>query len=138
MTLSRKLELDLHEEDFTELLPAQHKGLSHEDLMEVEAQRKNRESQEEEEGAEEPERFTMQERGFSLFEEALLVFETQDPNVELFMKVARAIQNAIQCYQVIHDEKKRVDCLEITELFFKRVDRIESARNQNLCHQHQV
>ena len=40
--------------------------------------------QEEEEVTEGPKRFTMQEmaRGFSLFEEALLVFEAQDPNVE--------------------------------------------------------
>ena len=42
-------------------------------------------------------RFTMQEmaRGFSLFEEALLVFEAQDLNVEWYAKVAAAIQNAI-------------------------------------------
>ena len=46
-------------------------------------------------------------RGFSLFEEALLVFEARDLNVEQYMKVAAAIQNAIQCYHVIYDEKKR-------------------------------
>ena len=69
------------------------------------APRKDEERQEEEEVTEEPKRFTMQEmaRGFSLFEEALLVFEAQDPNVELYMKVAAAIQNAIQCYRVIYD-----------------------------------
>ena len=40
--------------------------------------------QQEEEVTEEQKRFTMQEmaRGFSLFEEVLLVFETQDPNAE--------------------------------------------------------
>ena len=45
--------------------------------MELEAQRKDKERQEEEEATEEPKRFTTQEmaRGFSLFEEALLVFE---------------------------------------------------------------
>ena len=36
-------------------------------------------------------------RGFSLFEETLLVFEAWDPNAEWYMKVAAAIQNAIQC-----------------------------------------
>ena len=46
-------------------------------------------------------------RGFSFFEEALLVFETQDQNVEQYMKFAAAIQNAIQCYCVIYDEKKK-------------------------------
>ena len=54
---------------------AQHEELTNEDLMELEAQRKDEERQEEEEVTEEPKRFTTQEmaRGFSLFEEALLV-----------------------------------------------------------------
>ena len=55
--------------------------------------------QEEEEVTEELKRFTTQEmaRGFSLFEEALLVFEAHDLNVERYTKVAAAIQDAIQC-----------------------------------------
>ena len=55
--------------------------------------------QQEEEVSEEQKRFTMQEmaRGFSLFEEVLLVFETQDPNAEWCTKFAAAVQNAIQC-----------------------------------------
>ena len=70
--------------------------------MELEAQRKDEERQEEE-VTEEPKTFMMQEvaRGFSLFEEALLVFEAQDPNVEWYTKAAAAVQNAIQCYCVI-------------------------------------
>ena len=54
----------------------QHKELTNEDPMELEAQRKDEERQEEEEVTEEPKRFTTQEmaRGFSLFEEAMLVF----------------------------------------------------------------
>ena len=77
----------------------QHKELTNEDLMELEAQRKDKERQEEEEITEEQKRFTTREmaRGFSLFEEALLVFEAQDPNVERYMKVAAAVQNVIQC-----------------------------------------
>lgn len=53
-----------------------HEQITNEDLMESEAQRKDQERQEEEETAE-PKRFTTWEmaRGFSLFEEALLVFE---------------------------------------------------------------
>ena len=98
VTLSKKLELDLQEDDFTELLAVQHKELTNEDLMELEAQRKDEERQEEEEVTEELKRFTTQEmaRGFSLCEEALLVFEAQDPNVEQYTKVAAAVQNAIQ------------------------------------------
>ena len=57
------------------------------------AQGKYKERQEEKEVTEEPKSFTMQEmaRGFSLFEEALLVFEAQDRNVEQYTKVAAAV-----------------------------------------------
>ena len=82
-----------------QLLAVQHEELTNnENLMELEAQRKDEERQEEE-VTEEPKRFMTQEmaRGFSLFEEALLVFEAQDPNVERYMKVAAAVQNVIQC-----------------------------------------
>ncbi|XP_057400637.1 deoxyuridine 5'-triphosphate nucleotidohydrolase, mitochondrial isoform X4 [Balaenoptera acutorostrata] len=96
----------------------------------LEAQRKDEERQEEEEVTEEPKRFMMQEmaRGFSLFEEALLVFEAQDLNTERYTKVAAAIQNAIQCYCVIYDENKRATTQTPLDRFFKRVDRIESSK----------
>ena len=76
VTLSEKLELDLQKDDFTELLAVQHEELTNEDLMGLEAQRKDEEGQEEEEVTEELKRFTMQEmaRGVYLFEEALLRF----------------------------------------------------------------
>ena len=97
--------------------------------MELEAQRKE-EKQEEEEVTEKLKRFTLQEmaRGFSLFEEALLVFEAQDTNVEQYTKVAAAVQNAIQCYHVIYDEEKRATTQTSLDRFFKMVDRIESSK----------
>ena len=84
VTISEKLELDLQEDDFIGLLAVQHEDLTNEDLMELEAQRKNEKGQEEEKVTEELKRFTTQEmaRVFSLFEEALLVFEARDPNTE--------------------------------------------------------
>ena len=79
------------------------------------------EQQEEEEVTVELKRFTMQEmaRRFSLFEEALLVFEAQDPNVEWYTKVAAAVQNAIQYYHVIYDGKKKSYYPDITGSFFQ-------------------
>ncbi|XP_054942657.1 tigger transposable element-derived protein 1-like isoform X1 [Physeter macrocephalus] len=120
--------LDLQEDDFIELLAVQHKKLTNEELMELEAQRKDEERQEEEEVTEEPKRFTAQERGFSSFEEALLVFEAQDPNIERYTKVIAAIQNAIQCYHVIYNEKKRATSQTSLDRFFRRADRIESSK----------
>ena len=78
--------------------------------QELEAQRKDEERQEEEEVTEELKRFTTQEmaRGFPLCEEALLVFEAQHLHVEWYTKVATAVQDSIQCYNVIYDEKKEL------------------------------
>ena len=123
-------ELDLQEDDFIELLAVQHEELTSEDLMELESQRKDEEGQEEEEVAEALKRFMMQEmeRGFSLFEEALLVFEAQDPNVKRNMKVAAVVQNVIQCCRVIYDEKKRATTQTSLDHFFKCVDGIESSK----------
>ena len=46
-------------------------------------------------------------RGFSLFEEALLVFGPQDWNAGQYMKVVAAVQSAIQCYHVIYNKKRK-------------------------------
>ena len=98
--------------------------------QELEVQKNDEERQEEEEVTEELKTFTMQEMatGFSLSEEALLVFEAQDPNVERDTKVAAAVQNTIQCYCVIHDKKIRATTQTSLDCFFKRVDRIESSK----------
>ena len=66
----------MQEDSCTEPLAMHQEELTNEDLMELEAQRKDAERQEEE-VTEESKRSTMQEmaRGFSLLEEALLVFE---------------------------------------------------------------
>jgi len=65
--------------------------------------KKDRERQAEKEVTEERKKLLMLEmaRRFSLFEEALLVFEAQNPNIEWYTKVTAAIQNPIQFYQVI-------------------------------------
>ena len=65
---------------------------------------------------------------FSLFVEALLVFEAQDPSIEQYRKVAAALQNAVQCYCVIYEEKNRATTQTSLDHFFKRVDRIESSK----------
>ena len=75
VTLSKKLELDLQQDDLTELMAVQHEELTNDDLMELEVQGKNEERQVKE-VTKEPKRFMVQEtaRAFSLFEEALLSF----------------------------------------------------------------
>ena len=59
LTLIEKLELDLQEDNFIELLAVQHEELTNEGLIELEAQRKDKEKQKEE-ATEELKRFMMQ------------------------------------------------------------------------------
>ena len=60
VTHSENLELDLQEDNLTELPALKHRKITNTDLMELEAQRKD-EKKQKEEGAEEPKRFTTQE-----------------------------------------------------------------------------
>ena len=55
---------------------------------------------------------------------ARLVVESQDPNVEQHTEFAATIQNAVQCYCVIHDEGKRATTQTLLDHFFMRIDRI--------------
>ena len=66
MTLSEKLELELQEDGFIELLAVQQEELTSADLMEL-RKRKNEERQEEEEVIEEPKGFRMQEMARGIF-----------------------------------------------------------------------
>lgn len=101
----------------------QHKKLTNEELMELEAQRKYKERQEE---VTEEIHYAGNGKEFSLSGEALLVFEVQDPNIKWQTRVAAVVQNAIQCYCVIYEEKKRATTQTSLEHFFKKVDRVES------------
>ena len=58
-------------------------------------------------------------RGTSLFE---------DPNVERYTKVAVAVQNEVQYYHVIYDEKKSATTQISLNHLHKIVDRIESSK----------
>ena len=72
--------------------------------------------------------FPLKLHKLALFEEALLGFEAQAPNVGWNMKVAAAIQNVIQCYRGIYDKKKRATTQTLLDCSFKKVDRIESSK----------
>ena len=98
----------------------EHKGLINEDMLELEAQRKDEERQEEE-VTEEQKRFMTWKmaRGTSLLE---------DPNIEWYTKVAVAVQNEVQCYHVIYDEKKSATTQISLNHLHKIVDSTESSK----------
>ena len=73
-----------------------------------------------------------------MLEEALLVSEKQNPNVEQYTNVSAAIHNAIECYNVIYDEKKKKQNLVSRRywiVFSRGWMELSPARSQTLCHQ---
>jgi len=64
-------------------------------------------------------------KGYSLLEEAH--FWGTDPNVERYWKVAAVIHNAVLCYDVKYDARKRTAIQASLDQFSKKVDGIESS-----------
>uniref|UniRef100_A0AAQ5X1R0 HTH CENPB-type domain-containing protein n=1 Tax=Amphiprion ocellaris TaxID=80972 RepID=A0AAQ5X1R0_AMPOC len=120
--LSEKLELDLEEEDFEELLESHGEELSNQDLMELEAQQRV-EEEEEDETPVPMKKFETKllAEGFSLIDKAIALFEQQDPNIERCTKVANQMNDAIQCYRIIYDEKKKKTVQSSLDRFFRPV-----------------
>ncbi|XP_068243744.1 tigger transposable element-derived protein 1-like [Palaemon carinicauda] len=119
--LSKKLELDLEEEDFHELLEFLGEELSHEDLMELDEMQRQEDNENSEEEPPPVKKFDTKllADAFSKIEEALSIFESQDPNVERFTKVSTSVHDAINCYNVIYDERKRKTKQTSLYKFFK-------------------
>ncbi|KAK3875572.1 hypothetical protein Pcinc_008176 [Petrolisthes cinctipes] len=122
--MSEKLELDLEEQDFIEFFDAHAKELTNDELRELEKQRKEGEEAEEEEVTKEEEvevptkhfQTKVMAQAFALVEEALALLESQDPNVN----------DALKCYKVIYDEKKKAVTRSSLHRFIKRVDKQET------------
>ncbi|XP_042225918.1 tigger transposable element-derived protein 1-like [Homarus americanus] len=98
--------------------------LTNEDLMELESHRVEEKVPEEEEEAEEPQKFNSKQlaEDFSMIEKVQASFESQDPNIERFAKVSAAVHDAIACFKIIYEEKKRLTVQTSLDKFFKRVE----------------
>ena len=92
-----------------------------EDMLNLEAQRKDEETQKEEEVTEEQKRFMM-------WKMARGTFLCEDPNIERYTKFAVAVENEVQYYHVIYDEKKRATTQTSLDHLHKIVHRIESSK----------
>ena len=124
VALGNELDLDLEVDDVNELLESHGEELTNEDLLELESQLI------EEEPDEEPEerRFTSKKlsEAFHMIENAMAVFEEQDPNSARFTKVYRGVTECISSYKVIFEEKKKASAQSCLDAFFKKVDRTPS------------
>ncbi|XP_038669700.1 tigger transposable element-derived protein 1-like [Scyliorhinus canicula] len=122
ITLAREVGFDeLDEADVVELLKSHGEELSNEDLMQLESHQ-----------AEEENRIEMPHpqvlstkrlsRAFQIMEEAMEIFAEDDPNRERSAKVNRAINDGINCYKEIYQQKKKKTVQQSLENFFKVVD----------------
>ena len=116
-----QLKLDLPKDSFTECPAVQHEEFANEDLMGLEAQRKDEERQEEEEVTEKLKIHMTQEtaRGCSVSEEALLVFEAWDLNTEQYGKVAGAVHKLQSSAIMSSMMRKKSYSPDITGLFIQ-------------------
>ncbi|KAK0056906.1 tigger transposable element-derived protein 1 [Biomphalaria pfeifferi] len=116
------MNLELEEDDVTELLASYEEELSAEDLIQLEKQMIE---EEEDIPTPEPKRFTRQglAGGFALIEEGLSRFEAEDPNMERYTRVARGVMDSLRCYKEILEEKKMVSFQSNLQQYFKKVDR---------------
>lgn len=65
-------------------------------------------------------------RQFPLPEKALLAFETWDSKIGLYMKLAAAIKDVIQCYCVIYNKEKRATIQTALDHFFNRLHKLNT------------
>ncbi|KAK3876082.1 hypothetical protein Pcinc_019094 [Petrolisthes cinctipes] len=123
--MSEKLELDLEEQDFREFFDAHAQELTNDELRELEKQRKEVEEAEEEEVEMPTKHFQtkLMAQAFTLVDEALAIFESQDLNEERHTKVSSAVHDALKCYSVIYEEKRKAVTQSSLLRFFQRVDK---------------
>ncbi|XP_041053574.1 tigger transposable element-derived protein 1-like [Carcharodon carcharias] len=122
LTLAREVGFDeVDEADVVELLKSHGEELSNEDLMQLESQRA-----EEEDRTEIPPPQILStkrlSRAFQIMEEAMEIFTEDDPNRERSAKVNRAINDGINCYKEIYQQKKEKTVQQSLDKFFKVVD----------------
>ncbi|KAK3864397.1 hypothetical protein Pcinc_029917 [Petrolisthes cinctipes] len=97
------LNLDMDESDSNELPDSHDSELNSEDLMELGKQMENDENDEVV-----LRQFTLKNMAsaFELLEKSMVLFADQDPNVERFAKVYRAVEDAVSCYTQIYEEMR--------------------------------
>ncbi|XP_066445361.1 tigger transposable element-derived protein 1-like [Eleutherodactylus coqui] len=131
VSISEKLDLHLEEQDFHEYFAVHNQELTNEDLMELENQRKKEEKEDELEVEPAPKHFQtkMMAKAFQMIEDSLELFESQDPNVERYTKVAASVHDALHCYRAIYDEKKAATTQASLDRFFRRMERCDESHH---------
>lgn len=104
--LANNLHLDIEINDIQKLM--KYDELTNEDLIDLEAQRHLEEKNENEEMEEIKKKFTLKGLAgvFSKVNVTLLELKAMDQNVERFKKVERQMNEVLQCYREIYEEKK--------------------------------
>lgn len=110
-------------EDIQELLNSHNEGMTNAELMEIDFQPAYSSNSDEEIQEIIPERTLTVKRlaqAIQLIDQALQIFDQDDPNQERSSKVGSAVLGSINCYKEIYESKKQQAVQTTIEKFFKK------------------
>ncbi|KAF1740618.1 hypothetical protein MXB_4407, partial [Myxobolus squamalis] len=107
--MTNELNLNLEEKDFINLIDSYSIEISKEVLMELVDLRKDESFLQELKETKQPNQFETKKMAeyVNMIKNSLVGFEALDPDPERFSKVLKAVHDAIACYTIIYEEKKR-------------------------------
>ncbi|XP_019391383.1 PREDICTED: centrosomal protein of 89 kDa isoform X4 [Crocodylus porosus] len=108
--LGRKIGFDeLEPEDIQELIDFNREELSNEDLIQMEQQRSHEEEEDAEEDVQPARALTSKgmAEAFKHLEAFLSYFGENDPDMQRSSAVARGVNNKVNCYRLLYNEKKK-------------------------------
>lgn len=119
VNLANELQLDIEEEDIHQLIESHAEELTNEELFELAAINDESETSSQENSK----KFTSSKlaEAFDFMELSLSLFKDQDDDDERFNKVAAGVKDALTCYKIIFDEKRKKTLQNsITQYFDQR------------------
>nr|XP_032833715.1 tigger transposable element-derived protein 1 [Petromyzon marinus] len=117
--MAGQLQLEVAPEDVGELLASHAHELSNEDLLQLEQQRLEEETQTQE--TPHPSLSTkVLSEAFQHFETGMALLEKNDPNFERSSKASEIIRSGYTCYREIYREQKKAAVQTSLDLFFKK------------------
>ncbi|KFD64175.1 hypothetical protein M514_16004, partial [Trichuris suis] len=120
ISMARELELEVEQEDVTEMLQSHDKPLTDEELFLIDEQRRSFREVEHIRhtvDAHQAEMTTKDlQRYIELVDEAAAGFERIDPNFERSSTVSKMLSSSISCYKEIHRERKRRSLQQVSLL----------------------
>ena len=121
VAMTKELQMDLGEEDFTELFEKDIQPVTNEESMEL---HKQQNKGEEEQVKPKPCHFNIKkmQQAFAHIEKGLVMFADMDPNAQCFSKIIGACYETFTPYNIILEEKKSNVVQDTLDQFFPHIE----------------